>query len=304
MLSRFTIEDNVIRQVESDDAPVLVYINPDDSARHELISRYKIDEHTLASALDPEELSRMEFEPDHLAVILNRPKNYSGHDKLLFKVSSMGLFLFKTRLVIVIAEDIPLFSGKRFRRVTGVKDVMLKVIYNSIYHYMEHLKIINMITDEIERKISESMENKYLLNLFTLEKSLVYYYNAINANGFVFSKLRSNAEKIGMSVEESEMLDDIIIENGQCLKQTEIYSNILAGMMDARSSLVSNNLNHLMKTLNLITIGIMVPTFVVSAFSMNVTIPLQKHPYAFWIIMFLAVASVIGTIGYWRYKKW
>lgn len=304
MLSRYTIEDNTIKQVDAESAPILVYINPDENQKQELISRHKLDEHTLNSALDPEELSRMEFEPDHLAIILNRPKNYSGHDKLLFKVASMGLFLFKTQLIVVISEDIPLFTGKKFRRVNDVKDVALKLIYNSIYHYIEHLKIINMITDEIERKLSESMENKYLLNLFTLEKSLVYYYNAINSNGFVFSRMRNSAEKIGFSVEETEMLDDIIIENGQCLKQAEIYSNILAGMMDARSSLVSNNLNQLMKTLNLITIGIMVPTLVVSAFSMNVSIPLQKHAYAFWIIMGLAVLSVLVTYKYWRFKKW
>ncbi|MDD4004421.1 MAG: magnesium transporter CorA family protein [Elusimicrobiaceae bacterium] len=304
MLARYTIEENSIKQIDSETAPIQVYVNPDDAEKQRLISNYKLDEHTLNSALDPEELSRMEFEPDHLAVILNRPKNYSGHDKLLFKVASMGLFLFKNRLIVVISEDIPLFTGKKFRRVAEVNDVFLKLIYNSIYHYVEHLKIINMITDEIEKKLSESMENKYLLNLFTLEKSLVYYYNAINSNGFVFSKMRNSSEKIGFSIEETEMLDDIIIENGQCLKQAEIYSNILASMMDARSSLVSNNLNQLMKTLNLITIGIMVPTLVVSAFSMNVTIPFQKHHHAFWIIMGFAVISVLVTYRYWRYKKW
>ena len=99
------------------------------------------------------------------------------------------------------------------------------------------------------------MENRYLLNLFTLEKSLVYYLNAINSNGMVIEKIRHNAAKIGFSQESLELLDDIIIENDQCLKQAEIYSNILTGLMDARGSIVSNNLNVLMKTLNIITVG-------------------------------------------------
>ncbi|MEO0108096.1 MAG: CorA family divalent cation transporter, partial [candidate division WOR-3 bacterium] len=86
--------------------------------------------------------------------------------------------------------------------------------------------------------------------------------------------------------------------------QAEISSNILASLMDARASIVSNNLNVLMKTLNLITIGIMVPTFVVSAFSMNVGIPFSGHPHAFWIILGLAGVSLVGMLLFWRYKRW
>ena len=144
------------------------------------------------------------------------------------------------------------------------------------------------------------MENRYLINLFALEKSLVYYLNAINSNGVLCEKLKNNAAKIGFSQEELEFLDDLIVENNQCYRQAEIYSNILASLMDARASIVSNNLNVLMKTLNIITIGIMVPTLVVSAFSMNVGIPLAAHPYAFWMIMGLAAASVIGFMIFWR----
>jgi magnesium transporter len=133
---------------------------------------------------------------------------------------------------------------------------------------------------------------------------MVYYLNAINANSMMLQKLKNNVTKIGFNQEEEEFIDDLMIENTQCYKQSEIYSNILSGMMDARASLVSNNLNVLMKTLNVITIGIMVPTFVVSAFSMNVGIPLSSHPYAFWIIMGMALISMFGFLILWRLKKW
>jgi len=148
------------------------------------------------------------------------------------------------------------------------------------------------------------MENRYLLNLFTLEKSLVYYLNAINGNSILLQKLKNYTSKIGFTQEEEELLDDLIIENSQCYKQSEIYSNILSGLMDARASIVSNNLNVLMKTLNIITIGIMVPTFVVSAFSMNVSIPLENNPFAFIIILSLALVSVVAFMLFWRLKKW
>jgi magnesium transporter len=190
--------------------------------------------------------------------------------------------------------------GKLFLNTESVHDLLLKQLYSSIRHYMEHLKIINITTDDIEKKISVSMENKYLLNLFGLEKSLVYYLNAISSNAFVFEKLKNSSSKIGLSTKNMEFLDDLIIENNQCYRQAEIYSNILASLMDARVSIVSNNLNILMKTLNLITIGIMVPTLVVSAFSMNVHIPVQEHPHAFWIIISIAALSLGGVMLWWK----
>ncbi|HPS20538.1 MAG TPA: magnesium transporter CorA family protein [Candidatus Omnitrophota bacterium] len=300
MLATYKIEDKRICESPRETATIWSFINPDENEKKSLINDFKLDEHTLLSVLDPDELARLEFEPDHTAVIFKQPKNYSGKEQLSFKVASMGLFLFNDKLVIILPEDIPLFSGKIFNTVDSLKDLFLKIIYRSIFHFLEHLKIINMITEEIEHKISVSMENKYLLNLFSLEKSLVYYLNAINSNNFVFAKLRNNAVKIEFSQKETEFLDDMIIENGQCFGQAEIYSNILASLMDARVSIVSNNLNILMKTLNLITIIIMVPTLVVSFFSMNVNIPLQGHPQAFWIISFFVLLSVTLVIAWWN----
>jgi len=159
--------------------------------------------------------------------------------------------------------------------VNSPREVLLKLIYRSIFHFLEHLKVINMISDELEQKINRAMENRFLINLFTLQKSLVYYQNAIHSNGVLIEKIRHNAARIGFTDEEMELLEDILIENNQCYRQAEVYSNILASLMDARASIVSNNINVLVKTLNIITIAIMVPTFVVSAFSMNVRIPLS-----------------------------
>ncbi|HEY9162109.1 MAG TPA: magnesium transporter CorA family protein [Desulfomonilia bacterium] len=288
----------------SRDCQIQVFINPDPEEKRYLIEDLKVDEHTLNSALDPDEISRLEFEPNHLAVIFKMPKSYSGNDQLLFRVASTGAFLFEDRLVIVISEDVPLFEGKQFMRVTSLRSLFLRILNRSAYHFMEHLKIINMLTDEIEDKINESMENKYLINLFTLEKSLVYYLNAIHSNTVVIEKIKNASAKIGFLTEEAEFLDDILVENNQCFRQAEIYSNILAGLMDARVSIVSNNLNILMKTLTLITIAIMIPTLVVSIFSMNVTMPIpHDHPLAFWFIMATALVSVAAVISFFKFKR-
>lgn len=304
MLKKYEILENKFVESTKENSPISLYINPDENEKKYLIEELKIDEHTLNSSLDPDELSRVEFEPDHIAIILKRPKNYSGKDFLLFKTTSQGMFIFNDKLIIILSEDINIFEGKYFLKVKSIKDLVLRIILGAVYHFLEHLKIFNTISDELEKKVNTSMGNKYLINLFTLEKSLVYYLNAINSNSLVFEKLKYYSQKIGFNEEEIEMLEDLNIENTQCYRQSEIYSNILASLMDARVSIVSNNINLLMKTLNIITILIMVPTLVVSAFSMNVRIPLSDHPYAFYIIMSFALISVVTVVLIWKKMKW
>ncbi|HDT13638.1 MAG TPA: magnesium transporter CorA family protein [Candidatus Aminicenantes bacterium] len=305
MLRRYRIENQKIVETSDDKAPILLFINPDEGEKKRLVSSYQIDEHTLHSSLDPDEQARLEMEPGHIAFIYKRPKNYSVEDQLLFKASTMGVFFFGELLILVAAEDTSLFEGKQLAKVASVRELVIRLIYRSIFHFMEHLRIINQIADDVEQKINKAMENKYLINLFALQKSLVYYQNAVNSNGALIDKIRHNAAKFGFSQEEMELLDDIVIENSQCYRQAEVYSNILASLMDARASIVSNNLNVLMKTLNIITISIMVPTLVVSIFSMNVVLPFGfKELPAFWTIMGLAAISMVAFLIFWKYKKW
>jgi magnesium transporter len=304
MLKQLYITDGKVTEIGEGEAPVWVYTAPDEAERRFLIEQLKIDEHTLNSALDPDELSRLEFEPEHVAMIFKRPKHYTAQDNFLFRVIATGVFLFKDRLIIVRADEALLFEGRPFIKIQSVQDVFLKLIYRAISHFVEHLKGINMISNELEQQINTSMENKYLLNLFTLEKSLVYYLSAINSNGVLIDKVRNNAVKLALTQENVEFLDDILIENNQCRGQTEIYSQVLSSLMDARASIISNNLNVRIKALTIITIGIMLPTFIVSIFSMNVHIPIEEYEHAFWIIAGLAAASSAIVAILWRSLRW
>ncbi|MCI0498348.1 MAG: magnesium transporter CorA family protein [Planctomycetales bacterium] len=305
MLKKLHIENGKLVDNGMEEPQVCVYVAPDEAEKKYLVEQLKIDEHTLNSSLDPDELSRLEFEPEHTAIIFKRPRHYQAADNFLFKVLSTGVFVFKDRLVIVVAEEAPLFEGKPFIKIQSIQDVLLKLLYRAITHFVEHLKGIDMLANEIEKQINISMENKYLLNMFTLEKSLVYYINGINANGVLIEKLKNNASRMGFSTESLEFLDDILIENNQCRGQADIYSQVLSSLMDARASIVSNNLNIRIKTLTIFTIGIMLPTLVVSVFSMNVKIPLEKESdYAFWLIAAMAAMSTT-IVGYlWWKKRW
>lgn len=305
MRREYRIENRRLVEVaEGQAAQVILFIDPDPAARRRLIEDLRLDEHTLNSALDPDELSRLEFEPEHAAIIFKRPSRYSQQEQFVFRVGSVGFFLFPDRLYVIAAEEISLSNGGQYIRVSSLPGVLLGLLSRSIAHFREHLKIINRISDELQEEINQSMENRHLIHLFGLQKSLVYYLNAVSSNAALLERLRLNVNRIGFSQEEQELLEDTLIESNQCLKQADMYSNILVSLMDARASIVSNNLNMLMKTLNIITIAIMVPTFVVSAFSMNVGMPLAGHAHAFWLILGFALLSVGVFFAVWRRQRW
>ncbi len=310
MLKRYDIIAGKVAESEQAGAPIFLYVNPDPEERRYLVDTLKVDEHTLQSAMDPDELSRVEFEPEHMAIILKRPRNYSGGEQFLFRVASSGLFLYKDKLIVVVAEDGLFFSGKVFQNVASLADVMLRLIYNSIFHFLEHLKVIQMVSDELEQKINTSMENRHLINMFMLEKSLVYYLNAIHSNGYNVGKLKNFAAKIGFTTTELEFLDDISVENDQCYRLAEIYTNVISSLMDARASLVSNNLNVMMKNLNAIVIAIAIPSFFagmggMSEFSMIAGADnwMIAYPLFFSIMMGIGISTffIIKKIEkYWR----
>ncbi len=296
MIKRFQLSDNILVLSESVDSPIVAYINPDASEKNMLMNECQIDEHTLSSALDPDEISRVEFENERLLLIWKRPMNYSGQEIFLFDVASVGLFLTKERLVFVVTEEISLVSttARHISRLESPQDVLLNFIYGSIHHYLEHLKIMKMISRDLHLKINTSMENKHLIQMFNLSESLVYYANAINSNNAVLAKLRINAEKINLSTQTVGLIDDLIIENNQCYKQAEIYTTVFSGLMDARGNLVNNNMNVLLKNLTIINV-IFLPLNLIasiggmSEFSMMTTGVDWRISYTFFLVSMIVV---------------
>lgn len=303
MIRYYRIENGKITE-SSTPGPMAVYVAPNEAETKELVDVHKIDPHNLQSSLDPDEIGRFEVEPDHIALILKRPCNYSSKDNFLFRVMSAGVFLFKEKLIVVLAQDIPLFEGKQATKTFNLQEVLLRMIYVIINHFMGHLKVINMLSESLETKINTSIENKHLLNMFTLEKSLVYFLSALNDNNSVISKLKSNAAKLGFTPDNLELLEDIIIDNLQCLTLTQTYSSILSGLMDARASLVSNNLNVMMKNLNALVIAVAVPSFFAGVGGMSEFSSITGiHNWRIAYPAFLGGMMVIGVVVYWAIKK-
>ncbi|NTV28798.1 MAG: magnesium transporter CorA family protein [Candidatus Omnitrophica bacterium] len=305
MLKIYRLQDGKVVEAASGEAQILMYVNPDDIEKNYLINTLLLDEHTLNSSLDPNELGRLEFETNHMAVISKRPRRYSSKDNFLLKVDSVGLFLFADKLVMVTREEFP-FEGRIFARLRSLQDVFIKVVFTLIRHFEEHLLVIHSISDELEAEINMSMSNKNLIYMFNLEKSLVYYLNAINSNSKVIEKLKMNSVKIGFNPDVVEFLEDVIIENAQCYEQANTYSQVLSSLMDARASIISNNLNIRIKMLTILSLCIMLPTLIVSLFSMNMPLPLpfKDTLIPFWIVVGLAGLSIVAIVLAWRLRKW
>ncbi|MDD3155238.1 MAG: magnesium transporter CorA family protein [Victivallaceae bacterium] len=279
---------------------IRVYSTPTEAEKRYLIDNYGIDEHTFASALDEDEISRIEYESNHCAVIMKRPRSYDSEKSLDFRVTSVGAFLFKDMLIVLQSESAPLFEhGKMPIRGNTIQGILLRLLHHSTHHFLEHLRIIRAISDEIENQIEFSVTNKALVNMFTLLKSLTYYESATSANQLLMLKLKTDAKKLGFDEDEMDFLDDITVENKQCDNLAGIYAGILTGMSDARVSVVSNNLAIIMRYLAMINIVFLPLSIIVGMGGMSeFTMMTEK---IWWPHSFSALTMLMVVAGYVTY---
>jgi magnesium transporter len=300
------LENGSVVSCEPHVAQIVVYTSPSLDDEVELQERYKIDYHTLQSSLDPDELSRLELESDHVTIIFKRPKSFSAGDNFLMKLTSTGVFLYENYLVIVIPDDSPLFEGRVPFPVNSTRDVILRLLYQATMRFEGHLKAINMLSDSLERRVNTSLESKHLLSMFALEKSLVHIVNSLTSNSALLERMKAWSEKLGFNGDQIDILDDLIIENRQCRERAEIHTQVLANLVGTRASIVGHNLNQLIKKFTIWSVALMLISLVVADFGMNVAIPfpMERAIWPFWFVNVLAFTAG-GSIFYlWRMNKW
>lgn len=293
MISTHRLEAGRLRDCADADASVFWFNDPDAAEKALLRERFNLDDHALASALDPDEVSRVEFHPDALFMIWKRPENYSGKDTFSFDVSSFGLLLTQQRLVLICADDKPFSGLGQHRSMHTPLDVLLEVLFHNIHHYLGHLKVIKMIARELQQQFNASMDSRHLVQMFNLSESLVYYVNAIDSNGSVLTRLRNHAIKHPFSDDSLGLIEDMIIENEQCHKQANIYSTVFASLMDARGNLVNNNTNNLLRKLTLINV-VFLPLNLLAGIGGMSEYSMMTAPVAWWISY---PALLVGMAG-------
>ncbi|MBO5307767.1 MAG: magnesium transporter CorA family protein [Lentisphaeria bacterium] len=280
---------------------IQVYSTPTEEEKQYLTEQCGIDEHTLSSALDEDEISRVEYESSHIAVIMKRPRNFQMDQTMSFKVSSIGVFLFKDRIIVLQSETMPLFEhGRMPLRGNTIQGVLLRLLHHATHHFLQHLRIIRNISDEIEHKLEYDVTNKSLVNMFSLSKSLTYYESATSANQVLLLKLKNDAAKIGFNEEELDFLEDITVENKQCDNLTGIYGEILRDMTRARESVVSNKTAVIMKYLAIINVVFMPLTVITGLGGMSEFTMMTEGIW--WPHAYSALVLVLIIVGYITYR--
>ena len=252
MMTEFSIDEAGIVPAAEGRGQVLVFVAPDDREKSILRDQFLLDDYDLSSTLDPDEVPRVEASGGRTFIIWKIPRSAKVSEAVELGVRPVSLALVGDRLAIVMNEGEISFSAREFRNCRSVRDVLLAFLLYTVRHYVGHLRVIKQMSSEIEKKITVSMENRHLLQMFALSESLVYYVDGIEGNGAVLAKLHSIATELGLDTRQHQLLEDIVLENGQAARQANIYSSILSGLMDARGTIVNNNMNVLLKNLTLI----------------------------------------------------
>lgn len=266
-----------------------------------------VQEDFIKYALDQEERARIDVEDDQVLILVDTPIIEKDKDTGIFSTVPVGLIVVRDDYFITVSTmDLPMIREFIDCRVKGFYTFkktrfVLQFLYKVATYYLSYLKIINRETDKAEEKLKKSMRNEELIKMLSLEKSLVYFTTALKANELVMEKLM-RSKVIKMYEEDEDILEDAIVENRQAIEMGTIYRDILNGTMDAYASVISNNLNIVMKLLASVTIVLSVPTIVSSLWGMNVKgLPFANNPLGFEIL--LAIAAVISLGAYWILKK-
>lgn len=264
-----------------------------------------VDMQDLKAPLDDEERSRIEVEDNYVIVLVDIP---SLDERDRYITIPLGIFMTKDMLITVCLEEnniLTAFSRERVRNFYTFKKTrfVFQILYRNATSYLRYLRIVDRKSSEIEEKLHISQQNRELIELLELEKSLVYFSTSLRSNEVVLEKLL-RTEKVKKYPEDADLLEDVIIENKQAIEMANIYSGILSGMMDAFASVISNNLNIVMKLLATVTIVLSIPTMIASFYGMNFShIPLGDAPYGFYLVTGATLIITIAVAIFFRKKN-
>ena len=303
MIQIFLTEDGMIHQKdELQNGAWMALTDPTATEILEISEAYGIDPDHLRAPLDEEERSRIEVEDDYTLILVDIPTMEERDGKDWYVTIPLGIIMTDQIMITVCLEETPILTAFMDGRVKEFYTYMktrfiLQILYKNASMYLQYLRIIDKKSDVVERKLHKAQKNRELMELLQLEKSLLYFSTSLRSNEVVLEKLMKS-ERIKKYPEDTELLEDVIIENKQAIEMANIYSGNLNVTTEAVASVISNNLNIVMKLLTTITLVMSIPTMIASFYGMNVLgIPFAMHPQGFWIVIgFTAVLSLVLTL--------
>lgn len=266
----------------------------------------------LTDSLDVDERSRYEKDEDTLLILVSSPvlNDDDRENEAIYLTIPIGIVLTQDKILTISSQENPILEKFMEDKVKNfdpndAKMFVLQIFEQNVYRFLECLKKLNLKRNLIEQVLYNSSRNEELQQLLRIEKSLVYFVNSLNANELLKLKLkRTDLLKLNDLESHADLFEDIIIDNGQALGMSNVYTNILSGTMEAYASIVSNNMNIFIHRLTLITIILMVPTLVASFYGMNLSyLPFQDSKWAFPIIIIISLILGYGLIWFFRSRQ-
>ena len=302
-----TVKHNVVSRIPGDTTRNTDYvwvdardINRDDITILE--EEYAIDSELLADIMDPDEQARIEKEDDYTALIVRLPAKDDDCEGVNQYAIPLGIVLYKNMVITICQSDSVVledFSRKRFRQypVETKEGFVISIMERAALVYIRLLKYINRQKNQVEEKLSGVVMNRELFQLMQIQKSLVFFKTSLTTNELLLEKLQKSPYFKLSSEEEVDFLEDTITDNKQAISMANIYSDLMRGTMAVFGSVISNNMNMIMKRLTILSIALMFPTFIVSYYGMNVDLPFANIKFV-WIGL-LGACFISALVGAW-----
>ena len=304
------IETNKVEEIkEFKKGAWINLVNPSETEIKKVCENINIQEDFIRYALDYEEKARIDQEEDDNTIlfVIDVPIIEKSEDNDIYSTMPLGIIVVRDDFFITVSlrknkviEDFEKRKIKNFQTYKKTRFI-LQIFYLNASYFLNYLKQINKETEIAEYILKNSMKNKELLKLLSLEKGLVYFATSLKSNEIVMEKTM-RGKIIKLYDDDEDILDDAIIENRQAIEMAQIYTNILNGTMDAYASIISNNINGVMKFLTSITIVLAIPTMISSFWGMNVELPFEDSPIGFIIMVLIAVVLTL-VVTWWLKRK-
>lgn len=295
MLSYYkTIEGRILPISSCEPGCWISCVAPEDQEINSLISDFGIEPDFFRAAMDEEESSHIDAEDDSTLVVLDIPVVEKDGKSLSYFTTPLGIILTEKNVITVSLRENPIINEFEDGVVKGVQTnlktrFVLNLMLRIAQRYLQYLKQIDKISSSVEKELRKSMKNSELIQLLDIEKSLVYFSSSLKADEITIEKIM-RGRVVRLYDEDQDLLEDVLIEIRQAIEMSNIYLNILSGTMDAFASVISNNLNIVMKILASITLIISIPTVISGLYGMNVDgLPVPT----FWF----PVALALGCMG-------
>lgn len=308
MIEIFKTMDNKLTKLNDFEEGSWINItNPTAEEIDEIERKFDIEHSYLVSAIDIEERSRIEVnEKNQTLIISDIPVIEKEGDKELYNTIPLSIIMLSNCIITICMENNPVIDDFINNRVKGFftnykNRFILQLLYRGSYTFVRYLNHIDKLTDKVEKNLYKSMENDELLNLLDLQKGLVYFSNSLKANELVLEKMLK-LDYLKQYPDDMDLLEDVIIENKQAIEMTSVFRGILSTTMETVASIISNNVNNVMKFLTSVTILITIPTLITSFYGMNVYLPLAGTKVSYLVIIGISILACIFPI-YFLYKR-